>query len=124
MSCYNFMFLEYYSVYNYGGIKMVNNRGRNFLYKSYICSIGNSLDNMFEQLSNLDSTSGISADFINQFLIYQKLAEKTAKNTALCTNFKPVFDMSSEIAGKRCGMLSDINKMKTFCSNFKIVRRV
>lgn len=117
--CYNFIFLEYYGVYNYGGIKMINGRGRNFLYKSYICAVQKNINEMFESLIGLKNTCSISADFINQFIIYQGVAEKISKTTALCTNFRPVFNIASEISKKRCEMLGDIKKIKVFCGNFK-----
>ena len=98
---------------------MINNRGKNFLYKSYIFEIQKSLNNMFLELKSLKSTCSISADFINQFLIYQRVAEKIAKITASCTNFRPVFDISSKIAQKRCEVLKDVERIKLFCGNFK-----
>ena len=119
MSCYNFIFLEYYGVYNYGGIEMISSRGKNFLYKSYICGIQKSLNDMFEELNVLTSTCSISADFIKQFLIYQKVAERISKSTSMCTNFRPVFDIASGICEKRNEMLKDIGKIQTFCGNFK-----
>lgn len=98
---------------------MINGRGRNFLYKSYICSVQKILSEMFENLSTLKNTCSISSDFINQFIIYQGVAEKISKNTASYTNFRPVFNIASEISAKSHEMLSDIKKIKAFCGNFK-----
>ncbi len=98
---------------------MINNSGKNFLCGSYIYGIQKILNDMFLDLKVLKSTCSISEDFINQFLIFQRVAEKISKTTAICTNFRPVFSSASEISEKRCEIIRDVQKIEKFCGSFK-----
>lgn len=98
---------------------MINNRGKIFLYKSYIFSVEKIVNDMFSELSDLKTTCSISRDFVSQLLILEKAAEKISKNTAMCTNFKPIFIIVSEIVKKRQEIFKDIRKIENFCDDFK-----
>lgn len=98
---------------------MINGRGKNFRYKRYFFEIQKISNDMFSQLRSSKSTCGISADFINRFIIFETAIEKISQNTTLFTNFRPVFNISSEIAKKRCEILKDVRKIQEFCGNFK-----
>lgn len=98
---------------------MINNRGKNFLYKSYVFSTQKIFCDMFSQLNSVESTCSISRDFIDEFLIFEKAAERISKNFASCTNFRPVFNIASEIARNRSEIICDVQKIKNYCGNFK-----
>ncbi len=98
---------------------MINNRGKIFLYKSYIFSVEKIVNEMFSELSDSKTTCSISSDFVSQLLILEKAAEKISKNTAMCTNFKPIFIIVSEIVKKRQEIFKDIRKIENFCDDFK-----
>ena len=98
---------------------MINNRGKIFLYKSYIFSVEKIVNDMFSELSDLKTTCSISSDFVSQLLILEKTAEKISKNTAMCTNFRPIFIIVSEIVKKRQEIFKDTRKIENFCDDFK-----
>lgn len=98
---------------------MINNRGKNFHYRRYFFETQKILNDMFSCLRSLKSTCSISADFINQFIIFEGAIERISKNTTLYTNFRPVFNIASEITERRHEILKDTRKIEKFCGNFK-----